>query len=766
MRDRFVARLARSVVVATVLLVGAGQSVVRAQEIDCSTPSDREVRAVKFEGNASLSADELSARVITTPSTFTRRYFGWLHAGVKRCLPDNGLRRDVLALQQYYLTNGFYLAKVDTLVAPVGNKRVAVTFKIDEGRPSIVDSLSITGLESLPNRDDILQDLQIRRGGRFGRIRLAADVDSITSRLRNSGYLRAAVLTNFDAGPKTPYAQVVLTVVPGPRTRIGTIAIKRTAARRPEQIAEPDKPAEIDSAVVLRLLGFREGNYYSDRALLDAQRNLYNLGAYRHVGIEVDTTQAGPDSIANIFVDVREDFVHQFSLEEGWATLDCFRLNGQYSDKNFADNAWRLDLTGRVSKLGYGSPTRSDVTRNLCYRSLLDPDSIGSSKVNYYLAASFRQPSLFRGHWLPAYSIYTERRGEYLAYLRTTLVGGDASATRLIGDRMPLRLGYSLEYGETKAEPASLCVLFSACEPSSQQNIQARLPLAVTSVSFQRTRTDNVAEPRSGYAVATEGRVSVPFLGSNANLTFYKLTADLSVYRPVTSRVTFATRFRAGLVTGGRTAGTNLPPPQERLYAGGANSVRGFQQNELGALIYLLDSTSVDSVSTKDSVAYFAKEGASDRRTIPLGGSTLGVANFELRIRDPFFPELLEYVPFVDVGGLFTEGGTNANNLKRLYVTPGLGVRYLSPVGGIQVNVGYNPQKTRAGQAYFTPKTKAGNPLICVTAAGKPLFPVPRDSAGIPVATLSADCPADFVPFRSNNFFSKLVLTLSIQTGF
>src|SRR5262245_34499821 len=389
MRDWFAARLARSVVVGAVLLVGAAGSVAHAQEIDCDSPSDREVRAVKFVGNASLSEDELSARVMTTASTFTRRYFGWLHAGGKRCLPDIGLGQDVFRLQQYYQNSGFYLTKVDTTVTVVGNKRVTVTFVIDEGRPSIVDSLSITGLDSVPNRDDILANLQLRRGGRFGKIRLQADEDSITTRLRNSGYLHAAVLKNFDAGAKSPYAQVSFAVVPGPRVRIGTIAIHRVSAKSD---GTDNRPAEIDSAVVLRLLGFSQGDYYSDRALLEGQRNLYNLGAFRHIGIGVDTTGAATDSIATVSVDAREDLTRNLGLEYGWATLDCFRVNAQYSDKNFADNAWRLDLAGRVSKLGYGSPMASDRSKNFCYRSELDQDSIGSSKVNYYLGSSIRQP--------------------------------------------------------------------------------------------------------------------------------------------------------------------------------------------------------------------------------------------------------------------------------------------------------------------------------------------------------------------------------------
>ena len=118
------------------------------------------------------------------------------------------------------------------------------------------------------------------------------------------------------------------------------------------------------------------------------------------------------DSIADVVVDLREDFLRQYSQEEGWATLDCFRINAQYSDKNFADRAWRLDLNGRVSKLGYGRPLANDRTRNLCWRPTLDQDSVGSSKLNYYLGATVRQPTIFGGHWIPAYSVYTERRSE------------------------------------------------------------------------------------------------------------------------------------------------------------------------------------------------------------------------------------------------------------------------------------------------------------------------------------------------------------------
>src|SRR5205814_3293099 len=94
-----------------------------------------------------------------------------------------------------------------------------------------------------------------------------------------------------------------------------------------------------------------------------------------------------------------------------------------------------------------------------------------------------------------------------------------------------------------------------------------------------------------------------------------------------------------------------LPPPQERLYAGGATSVRGFQQNELGPLVYLISHDNLDSMRITDtSYVLVAKPTAGAFRSIPVGGNLLFVANVELRVRDPFFPALLEYVPFLDAG--------------------------------------------------------------------------------------------------------------------
>src|SRR6476646_81062 len=83
----------------------ARPAAARAQEdISCEgRPAGQQVRALHFEGNTSFSDDELSARVITTASSFTHRYFRWLfNAGTAHCLPENGLNADIDQLKTFY----------------------------------------------------------------------------------------------------------------------------------------------------------------------------------------------------------------------------------------------------------------------------------------------------------------------------------------------------------------------------------------------------------------------------------------------------------------------------------------------------------------------------------------------------------------------------------------------------------------------------------------------------------------------------------------
>lgn len=753
------------VVLWSVFIACAAPRAAGAQDLSCSQ-GDREVLRLKFTGNETFGSSELSRRVVTTSSSFGRRNFGIV--GTRRCLDPDEFRQDVARLKQFYHDRGFYDATVDTVVTTLIPKPpvVEVTFQIHEGLPTLVDTLRITGLQQVRDTAHILENLQVAIGRPFGVVPFTADVDSITARLRNAGYPEASVLPSYSVHPADRRAEVSFTVLPGPSARFGAINVHVTDYDGDSlHKAVPDK-------VVRRLLGFSTGQPYSDKALADAQRNLYTAGIYRHV--EVTRDSVTPDSLVPVEVVAYEDQMHEIDSELGWATLDCFRTGAQYSDRNFESAARNLSLTGRLTKLGYGSPLETSATRRLC--PLLTKDSLGSSKLNYSLTASLQQP-IIAGRANPAYSLYTERRSEYQAYLRTTFVGGEASLLRPLARNASVRAAYNIEYGFTLAQPAVLCAVFSRCDQESMNQVQRKLPLAIASLAFQQAQTDNPVDPHAGTIVRGEVRGSAPVIGSDPSLSFLKGTVDGAWYHQLTNAVVFAVRLRGGAITGGSSANgsARLPPPSERLYAGGPTSVRGFQQNELGSSVYLVDSSQVafpdlSTLSPGDSVLLHVNPSVTRaERTIPTGGNSLFVGNVEFRVRDPFFPNLLEYAIFTDVGDVWTRSsGQNFTSAARLFWTPGVGIRYFSPVGPIQVNAGYNPYGGQSGPAFVSTRPGSFAPLYCVSP-GNAIYARVETVPGSSTPQLVQDpgnCPATFVSSHPNGFFQRLTFTLSIGSDF
>jgi outer membrane protein insertion porin family/translocation and assembly module TamA len=754
----------RSLIVFIVALLSTLAGPVHGQDLACE-PGDREVRELHFVGNRAFSGDELAQHVATTPSSFTRRVFRIV--GTRRCLePDVGVGSDVQRLREFYKNQGYYDTAVDTLVRG-DSAQLAITFVINEGQPLTVDTLQITGLDSVVGASDAIRNLKLAPGNRAGLVLLAADLDTITTRLRNNGYPHAFVLPEFRTKLAQHKAFVALSVYPGPRAHFGEIRVDITPA------SGKSKP-QIDSGVVVnRLIGIRRGDLYSEAAIIGVRRTLLQTTAYIHIDVKpmLDTVPSPSDTVVNLLVQLREDKARQLDGEVGWATLDCFRTVGQYTNKSFLASARRLELSGRLSKLGHGRPTETELLDWACHT--LKADSIASSTVNYSLNATLRETAV-AGRINPAVSLYSERRGEYLSYLRETFIGGEASATKELSRYSTGRGAYSLEYGKTKAEPALLCAIFSLCDEESRDQVSAALPLAIASGSFLQRKIDDPFDPRRGTFLRSEVRGSSQYFGSDASLTFLKGTLDAAWYRALAPRTVLALRFRAGAIGGGTasaTGGTKLPPPQERLYAGGPNSVRGYQPNQLGELVYLLDANAIDSSRVNDTtIVYTITPDAAPSRVIPVGGNSLVVANIDLRFRDPFFPYLLQYTLFTDVGGVWTrQAGTTNPAFKQLKYTPGVGVRVFTPVGPIQVNVGYKPYQPTVGAALYAPSISGGfAPLYCVAPVGEPPIPVhPREINGVTRWVQDeTKCPETYAPTRANTFFKKLTWTISIGPDF
>lgn len=742
---------------------------LRAQDVACDA-GDREVRSLEFRGNRTLNDADLRVRVSATPSDLRYRF---LRIGTRRCLGPAQLALDVLGLTRYYRDRGFHRVQVDTAVQQLGGSAIKVTFIITEGPPTILREYSVDGLDGLADSAQVMRRLRLRAGDRWDLGLFQSDQDSIVTRLRNSGFVHASVVPAFDRVDSTLSATAEIRVIPGVQARFGeSIILVDSLEGRSQQISD---------AVVRRVMGIRTGQLFSDRAVIDAQRNLFQLGTYRHLEVSTDSALSR-DTLVVLRVRLAEDYMRQLDSEFGYATLDCGRIRFQYTDRNILGTARRLELTAQGTKLGYGDPIANPLSEDVCtgLAKLLRSNDLSedqfSRKLHYFTGATYRQPRLLGTKWVPTVSVYSERRGEFKAYLRSTQVGADISATRDLAERASLRVGYSIEYGRTQAQDAALCALFNRCDRESRDVITRLATLGVASASVVRIRTDNVVSPTRGTAIRTEIRSSASeLLGTDSAFFFNKGTGDVAYYFPLTRRSVVALRVRGGTVLGRRlrlTDPTGLIPTQERLYAGGPTSVRGFQQNELGKVVYIARTSDVDSLVIPPSATepattyqYFVSSHpdtvATPDRTIPLGGNSLLVVNAELRLRVPFLlPEILQFTPFIDGGNVWTR---TVGGRERIKWTPGLGVRAFTFIGPVQVNVGYNDYRRESGPIYF-------NPNVSTLACASPLATLQnityrRDADGQLIQVTGGECP-DYSPPTRNSFWQKLTFTFSIGSDF
>ena len=729
----------------------------RAQDIECQR-GDLEVMRLEFEGNTAFSDAELAKTIVTTPSAWARRYLH-LPFTVKHCLDRAELPNDRARLIIFYRRRGYPKVTVDTVVKTLAPGAVEVRFKINEGPPMIVRSFVVRGLDSVPEKNRIIRDLPPREGRRFDRFAIDAAADTVRERLHNSGYPRGDAENRFTVNDTVLGAWDTLYVTPGPRTRIGAIKIEVEPLRGGKQ--------QIPTRVVRRIMGLDSGALYRENEIVAAQRALYQTEAYQHVSI---TPDSGADTVITLYARLAEAAMHAARVGAGYGTLDCFRVTGEYTDFNFLNGARRLDVSSRVSKIGIGRPLGG--TPGLCPAARKD---VFSTRLNYYIGATLRQPLFLGLRTVPTITVYSQRVSEYNAYLRTTAIGGAASLAWRGLTRTPVTATYAMDLGRTEAQPALFCAVFNLCEATERERIQRTQRLAVLSVAATRDNSNSLLSPTRGSVIRLEARHSSPAILSDKDLQFNKVLGDASRYINIGAGNVLAFRIRGGTVFGRRVnLAAGFIPPQERLYAGGPTTVRGFSQNELGALIYIANGDtaflSTNPVTGAPDTVVLAPD-SGFKRVVPVGGNSLVVGNIELRLRSPFLPELLQWTFFTDAGEVWNRGTPNVSEVK-LKVTPGIQMTAFSPVGPVRIAVGYNPYRRPRGPIYSEATRYVGAPLLCVSPNNflpthfgtDPVTGAPTATQDIPSGFSS--CPATYQPPVDNSFRSKLTFSFAIGQAF
>jgi outer membrane protein insertion porin family len=642
---------------------------------DIAAQSGARVSSVRFERNAPFTSDTLLTLTQTQPSRCN-------FLGLPICVPFTRIGReehrvnvgrvagDVETLERFYRIAGYFGTRVTPSVVPDGGD-VDVMFTIRRGDAIHLDALTIRGTEGILDPDSLAATLPLQPGDIFHLGRYIESSERITRALQRRGHAYAEAFRSFSVDTVDNRAEAAIDIVPGPVVRVDSIIISG-APNLGQQAAR-------------RQLEFREGDILRSSQLQESQRNLYALELVSLVSVTIapDSLQAEPQDTmtATVLVAVSEAPLREVDTGVGFGHVECLRSDAQWVHRSFTGGARRLAVRGSISRIGVGEPFAIGAGERICPSE--PGDSVFSSNLfDYRFGIEFTQPYFINPRNQLGANAYIERLSEPGVFSREA-IGGRTAVSRRLAARSGVSAGFEVEHGQTLASPALFCAAFLVCEPATIDSLAGRRFRAEIGANYFMDATNAPLDPTAGYIARTAIAYASPLLGSE--IRFFRWTGDAAFYRQVRPRWVAAFGIRVGNFF--RTATIDpegeFLPPEERFYAGGASSVRGFTRNSLGPGIYVTDA----ALEPNDEGELVPSR---EPRFVPTGGTSVAVASAELRVPSPFLPRLLRLAAFVDAGAVGDQSLWDLGS-QQFRITPGAGVRLQTPVGPVRVDVGYNP---------------------------------------------------------------------------
>jgi outer membrane protein assembly complex protein YaeT len=670
-----------------------------------------EIREIEITGNSTFSTDSLRRAIVNRETECRSAFLKYLiplcplridFADNRHYFNADEFMRDAVRLELYYWQRGYREAHVDTARTVREDDGIELAFRIQEGTPVLVDSITVLGVEAVDA--GLLDDLPLRRGDPLSMLALEATRDTLENRLQDAGYAHALVLLTTDLPFRSQSAAVSFDVDPGPPATFGPIDVTGNI--------------ELEDEVILRMLGFREGQQYSTSRVLDAQRNIFGLELIQYARVDTLPT-SDTATVIPTRVEITEGYEYRVRGGAGWSTAECMTAEARWTARNFVGGARRLQLRARLSNL---------LAENLQTPFCSDAGVGDYGRLNWLVGADFNQPWIFSPRNSFSLGVYGERTSLPDIFVRTA-VGVNIALVRALGRATPLSATYRPQLSKLEAAEVFFCASFLACEPSDIEILQGANRLAPLGVNLSTDQTDNLLNPRDGYRFVVDLEHAARWTASD--FAYNRALVEGSIYLGVGRGAVTGGRVRLGWVAPGTfedltRSAAQVVHPQKRFFAGGSNSVRGYAQNRLGPKVVtvevedLLGNATTAGICTVRQVNDLSCDaGSLDTLGVfspqPTGGTRLLEGNAEVRF--PIGRQEFEGVAFLDFGQVWNEG--EAPRFGEIAWTPGVGLRYYSVIGPIRLDLGY--------------RTAVGERVSVVTNRVRACTPTPPDDGCTPV---------------------------------
>jgi len=592
-----------------------------------------------FKGNRAVSDDLLIPNLTLQAKDFP---FTW-HGAFSHALLDH----DVKALTGYYQAHGF----LDATVKPVlndhnGNQsnHLFVRFEIVEGAQTRVGRLMIEGVES-ELKQGIESLLATKPGKPYSPVLAQTDREAILSFLGDHGYNQATA--TWKASPASPPHEVDLdySIKTGPQENIQRVLLMGNQ--------------HIRRGIINRELTVQQGAPLSQAKMTESQRKLYDLGIFNQVQIAPQDPQS-PETQKTLLVRMEES--RRWTVGYGGG-LEAQRL-GSNQPQGQLQVSPRASL--EVTRIDVGGRDQTFTMRG----QLSNLEKLGG--VDYLIPHLPTRPDLS----LRFDGLYDQSRD--VATFSAERDEASVSIEKRFGPGALLVGRYTFRH--VLVDPSTLHI-----SPDEIPLASRPARIAMVGGSYINDRRDNPADAIKGSYLVLDAGISVQRLGSQAD--FIRFLGQYSTYYPIGRHLTFARNTRIGIESpyGGlreviipatgtspqQIVFTHAIPLPEEFFLGGSESHRGFSINQAGP---------------RDPLTGF-----------PIGGNALFLNTFELRIRTE--DNRLGFAIFHDAGNVFSSGRrmrlfkVSQNSPTDLDYTShaiGVGIRYMTPVGPLRFDLGYN----------------------------------------------------------------------------
>lgn len=625
---------------------------------------------VSFIGNQRIEEDQLHGIVATTPRGGFRRILQSLlrrPAGVTR----GQINDDRDAIESFYRLNGFSEATVgEPGVTTREDGTLSVQFPITEGPQTLLTEVRVEGNEEIAADD--LPRHQLEAGAPLNPQLLHEDVVVLQTYYANRGYVEVQVAPRVTVGADKTQASVVYTIAEGPHVNVDEVIVRGNTYT--------------DRDVVLRKSGIEPGQPFSYTSMLQAQRELYRLGIFQRVEVQASQTGTGVGD-RDVAIQVEEGRNLTLSGSVG------LRLDRNDQGTTNADTG--TPTTEDVGGGAGGAEIHERVSVAVAHRNLFGSGrylglEIVAGREEQEAFLTYREPFISKWNIPVQLQIFQSDDSTRLG-TRIVQRGVSLEASKVALERTRWSLRY--EYKISECSGGEVCTHLENDDPiegldPSLRNIKIS---SITPTFFWDTR-DDILDPHRGFFTSASVEYAFPLFRAEAG--FLREYLQGAWYLPVSQRTVVALSGRIGFIQpyarklpeAGEEIGALQPIPlSERFTAGGESSHRAFALDRLGDLCREAESPHALLPKEECRATLFAdydKDGKRLTPILPLGGNSLALMNVEYRF--PIFGDTVGGAVFADIGNVFAGSQIDFDNLR---YGAGFGIRYLSPVGPLRIDI-------------------------------------------------------------------------------